>query len=129
MDFITGTAADAKPDNLNIPATLREIGATIMPEVKHAKILLIGSLFYDDPRNANFTTQEFLPSTLSALVAWGHEVVDSPDPDLIRVEVPVTNTSALLVRLVELGTRVRVIGPEEVRDALRARLLAVGGVR
>lgn len=75
------------------------------------------------------TAQDFLPTTLSALVAWGHEMVDSPDPDLIRLEVPVTNTSALIVRLVELGTRVRVIGPDSVRDALRTRLVDLGGVR
>ncbi|MBN8929686.1 MAG: hypothetical protein J0H19_24075 [Rhodospirillales bacterium] len=77
MDFITGTAPDAKPDNLNIPATLREIGATIMPEVKEAKILLIGSLFYDDPRNANFTTKEFLPSDgfLTQNVRGGFSVI------------------------------------------------------
>jgi predicted DNA-binding transcriptional regulator YafY len=75
------------------------------------------------------TTEEFLPSALSALAAWGHELVGSPDPDRIRVQVPVTNTNALLVRLVELGTRVWLVGPEEVREALRTRLLEVGGVR
>jgi hypothetical protein len=75
------------------------------------------------------TTDEHLPDVLSALAAWGHDLVDSPDPDRIRVQVPVTNTGALLVRLVELGTRVRLVGPDEVRVALRTRLLAVGGVR
>jgi hypothetical protein len=75
------------------------------------------------------TTQEFLPDALSALAAWGHELLDAPDPDRIRVQVPVTNTNALLVRLVELGTRVWLVGPDPVREALRDRLLAVGGVR
>ncbi len=75
------------------------------------------------------TTDEHLPDVLSALAAWGHDLVDSPDPNRIRVQVPVTNTGALLVRLVELGTRVRLVGPDEVRVALRTRLLAVGGVR
>jgi predicted DNA-binding transcriptional regulator YafY len=75
------------------------------------------------------TTQEFLPDALSALAAWGHDLIDSPDPDRIRVQVPVTNTDALLVRLVELGTRVWLVGPEPARQALRTWLLAVGGGR
>jgi len=75
------------------------------------------------------TTQEFLPSALSALGTWGHELVDAPDADHVRVQVPVTNTEALVVRLVELGTRVRLVGPEPVREALRARLIGVGGAR
>lgn len=75
------------------------------------------------------TTEEFLPEVLSALAAWGHELVDHPDPDRIRVQVPVTNADALLVRLIGLGTRVRLVGPEDVRDALRTRLLAIGGAR
>lgn len=75
------------------------------------------------------TTAEFLPDALSALAAWGHELVECPDPERIRVQVPVTNTDALLVRLVGLGTRVRLVEPEVVRDALRTRLLAVGGAR
>jgi predicted DNA-binding transcriptional regulator YafY len=75
------------------------------------------------------TTEEFLPDVLSALAAWGHELVESADPDRIRVQVPVTNSGALLVRLIGLGTRVRLVGPEDVRDALRTRLLAVGGAR
>jgi predicted DNA-binding transcriptional regulator YafY len=75
------------------------------------------------------TTEAFLPSALTALAAWGHELVDSPDPERIRVQVQVTNTSALLVRLVELGTRVWLVDPDPVRDALRTRLLDVGGAR
>jgi predicted DNA-binding transcriptional regulator YafY len=75
------------------------------------------------------TTEDLLPSALSALAAWGHDLIDSPDPSRIRVQVTVSNTDALLVRLVELGTRVTLVGPEEVRDALRARLRAVGGAR
>jgi predicted DNA-binding transcriptional regulator YafY len=75
------------------------------------------------------TTQQFLPDALSALAAWGHELLDAPDPDRIRIQVPVTNTNALLVRLAELGPRVWLVGPDPVCEALRDRLLAVGGVR
>lgn len=62
MDFITGADADAVADGLNIPSTLREIGATILPTVKDAKVLLVGSAFYEDRRNADFSTRDFVPS-------------------------------------------------------------------
>lgn len=68
------------------------------------------------------TTSEHLPEALTALAANGYEILDAPDPDRVRLEITVTNTSALLDRVLELGERVRLIGPPEVRDALRARL-------
>lgn len=58
------------------------------------------------------TTEEFLPSTLSALATRSHDLASFQDSERIRVHVPVTNTDALLVRLVELGTRVWLVGPE-----------------
>jgi hypothetical protein len=68
------------------------------------------------------TTEEHLARVLSALAANGHALVDSPDPDRVRLEVVVTSTSALLDRILELGERGRLIGPEDVRERLRDRL-------
>lgn len=73
--------------------------------------------------------EEHLPDALTALAAWGHEIFPAPDPQRIRVQVPVTNTDALVVRLIGLGTRVRLVGPEPVRDALREQLVLAGGAR
>ena len=57
----------------------------------------------------------------------GHRVVRKRPP--MRVEVDVTNTQGFLARLFEMGTRVRLIGPEEMREAAADRLRAVIGGR
>jgi|GEM_PF-996661 len=43
----------------------------------------------------------------------------------IVLRIPVTNRAAFRARLYELGVRVRLLGPDEVRDEVRAELLAV----
>ncbi len=47
--------------------------------------------------------------------------------DEIQLRVPVTNRAAFRARLYELGERVRLLGPAELRHELRAELLAVAG--
>jgi hypothetical protein len=42
-----------------------------------------------------------------------------------EVHVQVTNRLIFLARVVELGSRVRLVGPEELRDELRGLLLEV----
>ena len=42
-----------------------------------------------------------------------------------EVHVQVTNRLIFLARVVELGSRVRLIGPEELRDELRGMLMEV----
>ena len=42
-----------------------------------------------------------------------------------RLTIPVTNRAAFRARLYELGTRARLLGPPELREELRAALLAV----
>lgn len=73
------------------------------------------------------TSEEFLPDVLSALAANGHDIVDATDPGRIQLRVTVTNTDVLLVRILTLGTRVRLLDPPHVRGLLRQRLVAVGG--
>jgi predicted DNA-binding transcriptional regulator YafY len=68
------------------------------------------------------TTEEHMAEVLSALGTHGHEVVAAEDPRRVRLEVPVTNTQALVDRVLELGTRVWVLGPDQVRADLRDRL-------
>jgi hypothetical protein len=41
-----------------------------------------------------------------------------------EVQVPVTNRLVFLARVVELGSRVRLVGPPELRDELRSLLEA-----
>jgi predicted DNA-binding transcriptional regulator YafY len=45
----------------------------------------------------------------------------------VLLDVPVTNRSAFRGRLFELGSRVRLLGPDELRDDVRDHLLAVLG--
>ncbi len=75
------------------------------------------------------TTETHLPEVLSALAGHGYEIVAGEDPQRIRVEVPVTNTRALIDRVIVLGPRVWLRGPEDVRAALRERLIAAAGRR
>jgi predicted DNA-binding transcriptional regulator YafY len=75
------------------------------------------------------TPSHHLAEVLSALGTNGHELVEPADPagGDVRVEVVVTNTEVLVDRLVALGTRVRLVGPEQARAALRTRLLVAAG--
>ncbi|MCU0300602.1 MAG: WYL domain-containing protein [Candidatus Nanopelagicales bacterium] len=79
------------------------------------------------------TPPQHLAEVLSALGGNGHELVEHPDPHAatVRVEVVVRNTEALVDRLVVLGTRALLVGPEAAREALRERLVALvpGGAR
>ena len=50
-----------------------------------------------------------------------------PDGDDVRLRYRVTNRAALRTRLVELGNRVRIVGPDDVRVELVAALDAVRG--
>ncbi|GAA3647377.1 hypothetical protein GCM10022237_03620 [Nocardioides ginsengisoli] len=53
---------------------------------------------------------------------------DGDDHDQVVLTYRVTNREALRARLYELGTRVTVLGPQEVRDELVAALAAAAGV-
>ena len=72
------------------------------------------------------TTQEDLPDVLSHLGANGHRIVLDA-VGTVQVEVDVRNVEALLVRLLELDTRARLQGPDELRAALRDLLSGVAG--
>lgn len=81
-----------------------------------------------DPITATVDTiEEHLPQVLSELAVNGYEILDPPGPGLVRLTVEVTNTSALVDRVLELGERVRLVGPPELRAALRARLAPMAG--
>jgi len=84
------------------------------------------------------TTPEHVPHVMSMFAG--------PDPDVVVVDkdpartgglvgevvlrVPVTNRAAFRGRLLELGSRVRLLGPPVLRDEVRDHLLAVSeGVR
>jgi predicted DNA-binding transcriptional regulator YafY len=68
------------------------------------------------------TTPEHLAHVESMLGAASE--VDA-DGDEVRLTIPVTHRAAFRRRLYELGTRVRLLGPPEVRDEVRAELQAV----
>ena len=75
------------------------------------------------------TNTDNLPDVLTALARQGHTLW-SPDPDhpdQVRLEISVTNTGAFIARLLQLGRRVRLIGPESIQAAVRDRLLQAAG--
>lgn len=67
------------------------------------------------------TDRDNLPDVVSALARHGYTVTAEPDGALL-VRIPVTNMDALPGRLLELGQRVRLIGPPEAREQIRAVL-------
>ena len=66
--------------------------------------------------------REHLPMVLST---FPDAEVAAGEGDLLTVGVVVTNRAALFLWLVEMGTRVRLLGPDEVREQLLAQLREV----
>lgn len=64
-----------------------------------------------------------LPDVVAALGTGGFDVADSPAPDgRVTVTVRTTHLTGLLMRMFELGPRVRLEGPPAARQAARERL-------
>ncbi len=82
-----------------------------------------------DPIPVVVATHEIdLPDVVAHLGTNGHRRLDDRTPDgELLVEVIVTNPPALLGRLFELDTRVRLVGPEPVRAQARDLLLSAAG--
>jgi len=72
------------------------------------------------------TTPEHRPHVESML---GRAVAEQQggDPGSVLLTIPVTHRAAFRRRLYELGTRVLLVGPDEVRAEVRAELAAVAG--
>lgn len=77
------------------------------------------------------TTEEHVPQVRSMLGGGARATADDDHdgaaPDEVVLRVPVTHRSAFRGRLLELGSRVRLLGPDELRDEVRRHLLAVVG--
>jgi predicted DNA-binding transcriptional regulator YafY len=77
------------------------------------------------------TTPEHVPQVATMLGGPDPAAVrtdpDAPgaEGDEVVLRLPVTNRSAFRGRLYELGSRVRLLGPDELRDEVRAHLRAV----
>jgi hypothetical protein len=77
----------------------------------------------DDPVDVVLdTTSEHRPHVESML---GPATAVREHADTVRLTVRVTHRAAFRRRLYELGTRVRLVGPERVRDEVRDELVAV----
>lgn len=71
------------------------------------------------------TTADDLPDVLATLGVNGHRILDPAGPDgQVRLEVLVTHVDAFLGRLFELDSRVRLVGPESIRDHTRSALVS-----
>jgi hypothetical protein len=70
------------------------------------------------------TSPADLPDVLNLLATPGFVVGDAEGsgPLDLPLEITVLNLDGFLARLIELGPRVRLVGPPEVRRALRDRL-------
>lgn len=77
------------------------------------------------------TDTDNLPDVLTALARQGHTLwsPDPDDPDQVRLAITVINTQAFIARLLQLGRRVRLVGPELIRAQVRDQLLHAAGTR
>ncbi len=73
-------------------------------------------------------SEEFEPEVTVALVR-GEGLRRRREDGFWELSFQVTNSSGLLARVVELGERVRLLGPPELRAQLRAQLSAAGAAR
>lgn len=74
------------------------------------------------------TSREHRPQVESMLGRAHRQGESADDPALLTLTIAVTHRAAFRRRLYELGTRVRLLGPEEIRDEVGAELRAVAGV-
>lgn len=70
------------------------------------------------------TTPEFVPDVRRWL---GHPFAEEGDGESATLHYRVTNRAALRTRLYELGRRVELVGPEEIRAELLAELATIAG--
>ena len=71
--FVARSDPSAPLDNLHIPPLLREIGRNVLgqfPDHK-ANVILIGSVIWDEPKDANWTFRDHLPSDYFLNMAGG----------------------------------------------------------
>ena len=73
------------------------------------------------------TSVEHRPQVESMLGPASGRTPSPHDPSLLTLTIPVTHRAAFRRRLYELGTRVLLLGPDEVRDEVGAELRAVAG--
>ena len=73
------------------------------------------------------TSREHRPQVESMLGPASAQAASPDDPALLTLTIPVTHRAAFRRRLYELGARVRLLGPQEIRDEVGAELRAVAG--
>lgn len=80
---------------------------------------------HDDPVVVTVACpREFEPDVRHWL---GEPVAERSSDDTVELDLRVTNRAGLRARLYQLGTRVRLLGPAEVRDELLAELAEMAG--
>lgn len=80
---------------------------------------------WDDPVEVTVeTTAEHRPRVVALL---GSPVAEEPSGEAVRLRFRTTNRVVFLHRVCQLRERVRLLGPEDIRDQLRGMLLAVAG--
>ena len=70
-EFIGNADPGAQVNDLNIPATLREIGKTVLPSLHSANVMMIGSAFWKNDHDATFSSSDSLLSDGWLLDAGG----------------------------------------------------------
>ena len=79
----------------------------------------------DDPVDAILSCPKEYERDVRRLLNIDSDARGVAGNDAVTLDVPVTNRSLFLARLIELGSRVRLEGPDELRAELRDRLLVL----
>ena len=114
-------------DRMSAPALAQPGTAEVPPADSHPSVDPV-AWHIDPPLVARLaTTADHVPQ-VRALLGGGSVVTQDGTPGgEVLLDVPVTHRSAFRGRLFELGSRVRLLGPDELRDDVRSHLLGVLG--
>jgi len=112
-------------DRMSVPSLAQPGTAEVPPADSHPSVDPV-AWQVDPPLVARLaTTADHVPQVRALLGGGSVVTAEGTRGSEVLLDVPVTHRSAFRGRLFELGSRVRLLGPDELRDDVRSHLLGV----